>query len=144
MPHITRPQVSRVLRELLPHRTWTQEDLLRWLRATYPEIEINMSEGDRWVDVARVSEHRDFEPGPVASISLGERALFQFVRRGEFGGVLITGLPCAAAMGSVRLSAADVAIGVSTASFRDLPRVPGRDNLDDVIRALQAVGAAHV
>jgi alkylated DNA repair dioxygenase AlkB len=32
------------------------------------------------VDTARVGEHRDFEPGPVASISLGERALFQFVR----------------------------------------------------------------
>lgn len=31
------------------------------------------------VDVARVGEHRDFEPGPVASISFGERALFQFV-----------------------------------------------------------------
>ena len=31
-------------------------------------------------DLARVGEHRDFEPGPVASISLGERALFQFVR----------------------------------------------------------------
>jgi DNA oxidative demethylase len=30
-------------------------------------------------DVARVGEHRDFEPGPVASISLGEKALFQFV-----------------------------------------------------------------
>ena len=34
-------------------------------------------------DVARVGEHRDFEPGPVASLSLGERARFQFVRRGE-------------------------------------------------------------
>lgn len=37
-------------------------------------------------DTARVGEHRDFEPGPVASVSLGERALFQFVvpgRRGE-------------------------------------------------------------
>jgi alkylated DNA repair dioxygenase AlkB len=33
-------------------------------------------------DCARVGEHRDFEPGPVASLSLGERALFQFVRRG--------------------------------------------------------------
>ena len=32
------------------------------------------------VDTARVGEHKDFEPGPVASISLGERALFQFVR----------------------------------------------------------------
>jgi alkylated DNA repair dioxygenase AlkB len=37
-------------------------------------------EGERLIDVARVGEHKDFEPGPVASISLGERALFQFVR----------------------------------------------------------------
>jgi alkylated DNA repair dioxygenase AlkB len=37
------------------------------------------------VDTARVGEHRDFEPGPVASISLGERALFQFVTRGRRG-----------------------------------------------------------
>lgn len=36
-------------------------------------------EGDRWVDGARVGEHKDFEPGPVASLSFGERALFQFV-----------------------------------------------------------------
>jgi DNA oxidative demethylase len=31
------------------------------------------------VDTARVGDHKDFEPGPVASLSLGERALFQFV-----------------------------------------------------------------
>lgn len=31
-------------------------------------------------DVARVGEHKDFEPGPVASLSLGERAVFQFVK----------------------------------------------------------------
>lgn len=37
-------------------------------------------QGEKWVDVARVGEHKDFEPGPVASLSLGERALFQFVR----------------------------------------------------------------
>lgn len=36
-------------------------------------------EGDRRIDTARVGEHKDFEPGPVASISLGARALFQFV-----------------------------------------------------------------
>lgn len=29
-------------------------------------------------DRARVGAHRDFEPGPVASVSLGARALFQF------------------------------------------------------------------
>lgn len=43
----------------------------------------NRWDGRRWQDVARVGEHRDFEPGPVASISLGERALFQFVQRGQ-------------------------------------------------------------
>ena len=30
-------------------------------------------------DTARVGDHKDFELGPVASISLGERAFFQFV-----------------------------------------------------------------
>lgn len=39
-------------------------------------------ENGKTVDAARVGEHRDFEPGPVASLSLGERARFQFVRRG--------------------------------------------------------------
>src|SRR5687768_12704443 len=34
-------------------------------------------EGEKWVDCARVGEHKDFEPGPVASVSVGERALFQ-------------------------------------------------------------------
>jgi alkylated DNA repair protein (DNA oxidative demethylase) len=40
-------------------------------------------EGGKQIDAARVGEHRDFEPGPVASLSLGERARFQFVRRGQ-------------------------------------------------------------
>ena len=39
-------------------------------------------DGERTIDAARVGEHRDFEPGPVASLSLGERARFQFVQRG--------------------------------------------------------------
>lgn len=39
----------------------------------------------RWVDTARVGEHRDFEPGPVASLSIGERALFQFVKSSRIG-----------------------------------------------------------
>jgi alkylated DNA repair dioxygenase AlkB len=39
----------------------------------------------RWIDAARVGEHRDFEPGPVASISIGERALLQFVARSRPG-----------------------------------------------------------
>ena len=67
--------------------------------------------------------------------------------RREFGGVLMAGLPFAAVMRPVRLSAApvgDVPLWVTTSSFRDLPRVPGRDNLDEVIRALQAVRVSHL
>lgn len=70
------------------------------------------------------------------------RRMSAFSRR-EFGGV-IAGAPLAAAMASARLFASEVAVGVSTASFRDLARVPGRDNLDDIIRALQAVRATHI
>ena len=43
-----------------------------------------LDEGKR-IDTARVGEHKDFEPGPVASISLGERAMFQFVSSREPG-----------------------------------------------------------
>lgn len=42
-------------------------------------------QGEKWIDTARVGEHRDFEPGPVASLSIGERALFQFVRSKRIG-----------------------------------------------------------
>lgn len=34
MPQITRPQVSLVVRELLPRRTWTAADLIGWLHET--------------------------------------------------------------------------------------------------------------
>lgn len=36
-------------------------------------------EDGKWIDRARVGEHKDFEPGPVASLSFGDRAYFQFV-----------------------------------------------------------------
>ena len=36
--------------------------------------------GSEKIDCARVGEHKDFEPGPVASVSFGEKALFQFVK----------------------------------------------------------------
>lgn len=39
----------------------------------------NRSENGKSLDLARVGEHKDFEPGPVASVSFGEKALFQFV-----------------------------------------------------------------
>lgn len=37
--------------------------------------------GERWVDVGRVGGHHDSEPGPVASLSLGARARFQFATK---------------------------------------------------------------
>jgi len=40
----------------------------------------NKWEEDKWVDRARVGEHKDFEPGPVASLSFGDKAFFQFVQ----------------------------------------------------------------
>lgn len=40
----------------------------------------NKMEEGKWVDRARVGEHKDFEPGPVGSISFGEKAFFQFVQ----------------------------------------------------------------
>lgn len=39
----------------------------------------SLKEGEKKTDLARVGEHKDFEPGPVASFSMGERAFFQFV-----------------------------------------------------------------
>ena len=72
------------------------------------------------------------------------RAMTALSRR-EFGRVVIAGVPVAAVMGSTRLTVArPVVLGVSTSSFRDFPRVTGRDNVDDVIGALRAVGATHV
>lgn len=40
----------------------------------------NKIQDSKKIDCARVGEHKDFEPGPVVSISFGERALFQFVK----------------------------------------------------------------
>jgi sugar phosphate isomerase/epimerase len=61
--------------------------------------------------------------------------------RREFGYALAAAVPVMASPG---LRAAQVVIGVSTASFRDLPRIEGHDNVDDVIRAVQAVRATDI
>ncbi len=37
-------------------------------------------ENGKKIDSGRVGEHKDFEPGPIGSISFGDRALIQFVR----------------------------------------------------------------
>ena len=84
-PPALAPIVSDI--EARVRRAFPREDVPRgWhLNTCLVNFYGDRLEGGRWLDSARVGEHRDFEPGPVASLSLGERALFQFVprRRGD-------------------------------------------------------------
>jgi sugar phosphate isomerase/epimerase len=59
--------------------------------------------------------------------------------------LVVAGAPLVGLAASTRtLALSPLAVGVSTFSFRDFPRVEGSDNVDAVIRALKAVGARHV
>jgi alkylated DNA repair dioxygenase AlkB len=71
--------------EKIAHRLYDGADLpAGWhLNTCLVNFYGNRIEGGRRIDTARVGEHRDFEPGPVASISLGARAFFQFVSGGR-------------------------------------------------------------
>jgi alkylated DNA repair dioxygenase AlkB len=81
-PHALAGVVARI--ESLAHRSYRGADLPEgWqLNTCLVNLYGTRLEGDKRLDSARLGEHRDFEPGPVASLSLGERALFQFVKRG--------------------------------------------------------------
>lgn len=78
-PAVLQRQVEKI--EALARRMFRGPDLPKgWhLNTCLVNFYGSRLEGDRWVDVARVGEHKDFEPGPVASLSFGERALIQFV-----------------------------------------------------------------
>jgi hypothetical protein len=58
------------------------------------------------------------------------------MNRRDFGKLALAALPLAAATG--------VPVGVDTYSFRDLVRTPGRDNVDDILQAVEAVGARDI
>ena len=65
--------------------------------------------------------------------------------RREFGKAVIAAAPLAGAFATVRLAAATpLRVGVTTSSFRDLPRATGRDNLDDIIRALRSARVTDI
>jgi len=79
--------------EAIAHRMFSKGDMpAKWeLNTCLVNFYGERLDGGKWLDTARVGEHKDFEPGPVASLSLGERALFQFVkssRPGERDGVV--------------------------------------------------------
>lgn len=61
----------------VPRRWQLNTCLINYYGEKFVETE---ADGGKWIDSARVGEHKDFEPGPVASISFGESAIFQFVK----------------------------------------------------------------
>lgn len=78
-PPVLARAVSRI--EAIVHKRFPPDDVPDGWQLNTCLVNLygaRIEDGKR-TDVARVGEHRDFEPGPVASISLGERALFQFV-----------------------------------------------------------------
>jgi alkylated DNA repair dioxygenase AlkB len=66
--------------EAIVHRTQPRDHVPRgWhLNTCLVNFYGDKLENGKWDDRARVGAHRDFEPGPVASVSLGARACFQF------------------------------------------------------------------
>src|SRR3990172_8777461 len=61
--------------------------------------------------------------------------------RRDFGRLVIAGVPISIGLACQRpQAAAGLRVGLTTESFRELPRVPGRDNIDDVLRSVQTGG----
>ncbi len=81
-PPVLRHLVNKI--EKLTRRNYAPVDVPKdWkLNTCLINLYGDQLQGDKKVDAARVGEHKDFELGPVASISLGERAFFQFVESG--------------------------------------------------------------
>jgi len=65
------------------------------------------------------------------------------ISRRAFGQALMAAVPLRWVTAAPRAATAPAWIGVTTAAFHDLPRVTGRANVEDVIGALQAIGATH-
>ncbi len=64
------------------------------------------------------------------------------ISRRNFGKLALAGAPLSAAWAD---SAANgVRVGLSTSSYRDLLRTPGRDNVDDIVRAVKQAGVAEI
>ncbi len=78
-PPVLRHLVNKT--EKLTRRAFAPADIpKKWhLNTCLVNLYGDQIDGDQRTDTARVGEHKDFELGPVASISLGERAYFQFV-----------------------------------------------------------------
>lgn len=65
------------------------------------------------------------------------------ITRRELGKLALAAVPFSA-QSSAEAAGSGIRLGVDTFSFRDLLRTPGLDNVDDVIKALQSVGAREI
>lgn len=83
------PVLEKLVRKIesMVHETFSEKDIPKgWHLNTClinfygDKLEKTAAGEIKRTDTARVGEHKDFEPGPVGSISFGEKALFQFVR----------------------------------------------------------------
>jgi sugar phosphate isomerase/epimerase len=67
------------------------------------------------------------------------------ISRRNFGKLVLAGTPLSAARSTPADSTGNgVGLGVSTYSFRGLLRTPGRDNVDDIIRAIRQAGLSEI
>lgn len=77
------PQLQKIVTDIenRVRDNWTEKDIPRgWhLNTCLINYYGSKIENGKKIDAARVGEHKDFEPGPVGSLSFGEKALFQFV-----------------------------------------------------------------
>ena len=66
--------------------------------------------------------------------------------RRDFGKMALAAAPLSTAFGATRLDSvvSGVRLGTITYSFRDLPRTPGKDNIDDIIKAVTACGIGEI
>jgi sugar phosphate isomerase/epimerase len=65
--------------------------------------------------------------------------------RRDFGKLALASLPLSTAFGArIDSTVNGVRLGAITYSFRDLPRTAGKDNVDDLIRALTACGIGEI
>ncbi len=74
-------KVESIVREKFDERDIPKNWRLNTCLINYYGYKLDAASDEvRKIDTARVGEHKDFEPGPIASISFGEKALFQFVK----------------------------------------------------------------
>jgi len=77
-------EIEQLVRNIYPAADIPQRWRLNTCLINFYGTRIDPITGKR-EDSARVGEHKDFEPGPVASVSFGERALIQFVSSSRIG-----------------------------------------------------------